>query len=72
MFETVHAETRMCLGALSVSRPHAHEVAAQHRALLRALRTADEGTLTRLWIEHLRDAATALSVGIGTDAAEES
>jgi DNA-binding GntR family transcriptional regulator len=72
MFETVHAETRMCLGALNLSQPHVYEVAAEHRVLLRALRTADEGTLTRLWIEHLRDAAAALSAGIETDAAQES
>jgi DNA-binding GntR family transcriptional regulator len=64
MFETVQAETRMCLGALRPSYPDEYDVAGEHRALLQALRTADEGTLTQLWIEHLRDAATALSGGL--------
>jgi DNA-binding GntR family transcriptional regulator len=64
MFETVQAETRMCLGALRPSYPDTYDVAGEHRALLQALRGADEGTLTRLWIEHLRAAATALSGGL--------
>jgi DNA-binding GntR family transcriptional regulator len=72
MFETVQAETRMCLGALRPSYPDEYDVVGEHRALLQALRSADEGTLTRLWIEHLRDAATALSGGLENEAPQKS
>ncbi len=72
MFETVQAETRMCLGALRPSYPDEYDVAAEHRVLVQALRSTDEGTLTRLWIEHLRDGAAALSSGLENDASQRS
>lgn len=71
MFETVQAETRMCLGALRPAYPDDYDVAGEHRALLEALRSADEGTVTRLWVEHLREAATALSGGFENEAPQK-
>jgi DNA-binding GntR family transcriptional regulator len=60
MFDTLQAETRMCVGALRPAYPIEYEVVVEHQELLHALLGGDEEAIRRLWVKHLRDAAANL------------
>ena len=60
MFDTLQAETRMCVGALRPAYPVEYEVVVEHQELLRALLGGDEEAIRSLWLRHLRDAAANL------------
>jgi DNA-binding GntR family transcriptional regulator len=61
MFESIQAETRMCLGALKPTHPAEYDVSVEHRDLLRAVLSADEESITRRWTAHLRATAATLT-----------
>jgi DNA-binding GntR family transcriptional regulator len=60
MFETVQAETRMCLGALKPSYPLEQDVVLEHQELVRCLLNRDPEIVRRQWTEHLQVAAANL------------
>jgi len=60
MFDTLQAETRMCVGALRPAYPVEYEVVVEHQELLQALLGGDEELIRTLWTKHLRDAAANL------------
>jgi DNA-binding GntR family transcriptional regulator len=72
MFETVQAETRMCLGALRPAYRVDYDVPSEHRDLLRALRGGDEASLARLWTAHLREAAANLGASLAASSHDRS
>jgi DNA-binding GntR family transcriptional regulator len=60
MFSTLSAETRLCLARLEPFYEGATEVAAEHQAILDALRAGDAKAVDRLTQEHMDAAAARL------------
>ncbi len=61
MFNTLQAETRMCVGALKPAYPVEYDVVVEHQELLQAILGGDEAKIAELWVAHLRDAAANLA-----------
>jgi DNA-binding GntR family transcriptional regulator len=62
MFRTLMAETRLCLIRLEPFYPGREDVAAEHQAILDALRSGDLATVDRMLQLHMDASAARLSV----------
>lgn len=58
MYATLLVETRLCLAGLRDAHPEPKQVVAEHRAVVRALRSGDEAEALRRVDAHLDRAAT--------------
>lgn len=61
MFNTLIAETRMCLSALETAYASCKDLVAEHRTLLEAMRRGDEQEVPELVECHLEDAVEDLT-----------
>lgn len=61
MYATLLVETRLCLTGLRTAHPEPKQVLAEHRGLLKALRSGDEAEVLRRVDGHLERAATGPS-----------